>query len=238
MTHIAEKFARNVAGCSPRFTNLALMLWLQRKKVNVSNQTGSFGNSRTLFLRWNDCWPPAFYNSLHLVCKMRAGRRRRGWALGCSGRRGLLPQETTGLGKKDSGSRMWEDISLSRAVLFCDFTKTTACWSRVLHRGTAQSRCNMSQLWYNKAASQLCLQPATSRSGALWSCKQRALWQKWGCPSWNKMANLQWPWPSCRKMRRLVEKWFVESLVKTTQILKLIWLVLAVDVFLTRWETN
>lgn len=131
-----------------------------------------------------------------------------------------------------------EKTILSRAVLFCDFTKTTACWSRVLHRGTAQSRCNMSQLWYNKAASQLCLQPATSRSGALWSCKQRALWQKRGCPSWNKMADLQWPWPSCRKMGRLVEKWLVESLVKTTQILKLIWLVLVVDVFLTRWETN
>lgn len=33
---------------------------------------------------------------------------------------------------------------------------------------------------------------------------------------------------------KLVEKWLVESLVKVTQILKIIWLILAVGVFLTR----
>lgn len=37
---------------------------------------------------------------------------------------------------------------------------------------------------------------------------------------------------------KLVEKRLAESLVKATQILKSIWLVLAIVVFLTQWKTD
>lgn len=37
---------------------------------------------------------------------------------------------------------------------------------------------------------------------------------------------------------KLVEKWLAESLMKATQVLKSIWLVLAVVVFLPQWETD
>lgn len=146
MTHIAEKFASNVAGCSPRSTNLALMLWLWRKKAKVSNQTGSFGNSRALFLSWNDCWPPTYCDSLHLVCKMRAGRRGRGWALACSGRScclrkmpGAANQKQRAWGRKTHQAGC-EKTFLSPELFFSVILPKPQLVG-VLHRGTALSRC-------------------------------------------------------------------------------------------------
>lgn len=142
------------------------------KKANISNQSGSVGNSRTFLLSWNDCWPPTFYHFLHLVCKMEAGKRGRSWTLGCSAGAGhcclrKLPgtanQKQRAWVRKDSPSRMWEDISLSRAVVFCDFTKTTACGSTALCRGIvwAGVKCSSS------GKTRLCLQPATTSTSGL-----------------------------------------------------------------------
>lgn len=95
MPLIAEKFASDVAGCSPRSTNLLLMLWPQEQKGKHIKSIWQCWQQQDFFAQLKWLLPPTSYHFLHLVCKMEAGRRGRSWALGCSGRSwSLLPQET------------------------------------------------------------------------------------------------------------------------------------------------
>lgn len=151
-----------------------------------------------------------------------AGRRGRGWALGGGGRSwSLFPQEiawhcqpeTKGLGKKDSPRQMWEEISLSRVVLFCDFTKTTTCGSRVLYRGTALSRCQMFQL--------LLAVPSASHHQHIRNAVDHASKEAWAEVRLSQLKQNGKPVMSLAKLQKdevagacfkLVEKWLVESL--------------------------
>lgn len=153
--------------CRLLSTSLVLMLWLWEKKQTCPIKLAALATAGPFpQLKWLLTPNLLQFLSSGLQNEGREERKRLSSQLWWQ----ELPQEiawhclpeTKGLGKKDSPSRMWEDISLSRAILFCDFAKTTTSESRVLFKGTVLSRCKMFQLWENKAASQLCLQPATT----------------------------------------------------------------------------
>lgn len=179
-----------------------------RKKNNTSNRTGSFGNSRTFFLCWNDCWPPTFYNFLLLVCKMRAGRRGRGWALGCSGRSCLRKLPGTASQKQRAWGRKthqagYEKTFFSPELLFSLIlpkpqlsVKAESC---IGTQHWADAKCSSSRKTRLPPSCALS-QPPPAYQDCCGSCKQRGIGRSEVVPAETK-------WQTCNEPGQVAGRW-------------------------------